>query len=773
MSRFKKLRIVSSFARVFPYVWPYRRKVAASLIVALMVAMFWSLNLSAAFPIVKVLIQGQSLKEYVEKEIAIAEDQIAKREAALEGIERRQETLTEAGEPANSEESVELLKDRSRQQEKLITASRKKVLMEGVRSYIIPYLPGDQFDLLALIFGCLLLAMILKGICVFVQDVLIGNVVELTTMAIRKECFRHVLELDYQSLHLAGSADMMSRFTHDLNLLGYGLRLLGGKVVREPLKAACCIVGAFLVCWQLTLLALLFVPLVGLVFYRIGSKLKQASRRMMESMSRVYKTLEETLDAIKVVIAFNGGRRHRQRFHRESKEYYRKSQRIISIDALTSPTTEVLGMVTAFIALLPGAYLVLRQTTRIWGVTLSSHQMDIAELTLLYVLLAGTIDPLRKLSTTYTKFKRGSAAAERVFALIDRKPLVKEPEHPQSLPRHSRSVEFHRIDFSYTPADDDGFSRPPVLKDIDLTVNAGEVVVVVGENGSGKSTLVNLLPRFFDPEHGEVRIDGIDIRSARLRDLRDQIGIVTQETVLFDDTLFENIRYGKPDATREEVEAAARKAHVTAFADQLPDGLSTPVGEKGSRLSGGQRQRVALARALLRDPAILILDEATSAIDAQSEILIHETLRRFARNRTTFIITHSVSRSMLDFVSRIVVLDQGMLVATGTHEQLMAGCDLYRKLYRAQIDQQGDNEPARGEIADSNSTAAANHLPPHPPGSGPPAPRNAPAGNSAEIHETAAHIIPLRLAKTSDQNPNNAGSCNDETSPPRVDGTTS
>jgi subfamily B ATP-binding cassette protein MsbA len=209
-------------------------------------------------------------------------------------------------------------------------------------------------------------------------------------------------------------------------------------------------------------------------------------------------------------------------------------------------------------------------------------------------------------------------------------------------------------------------------------------VAVVGENGSGKSTLVNLLPRFFDPDRGSVLIDGVDIRECALADLRNRIGIVTQETLLFDDTIYENIRYGCFDAGRESVEQAADQAFVTQFLDQMPERLETRVGEKGASLSGGQRQRIALARAILRNPAILILDEATSAIDALSELLIHQTLESFVKDRTTFIITHSISESILKLITRVVVLDRGRVLATGTHAELLEHCGLYRRLYQAQ-----------------------------------------------------------------------------------------
>ena len=771
-SKLSRLRTVGSLARVLPHVWPHRKKLFLSFAFAMLVALLWGANLSVAFPVVKVLIQGESLDQYVEKEIESAKTEVAKRTARIEtvnqllGTDTSEEQLhaeeaahrkfirqsrariaelqeqlkddpelfgardeviqledrvASAGTQADAlasrardlaaltrDERIQLLKDRSKHQEKLSAASRALSTMEWVKSNILPWLPGDQFDLLAFIFAITLVAIIIKGLCVFAQDVLIGNVVELTAMSIRKDCFRKALALDYQTLHLTGTADLMSRFTHDMQVLSYSLRLIGGKIIREPLKAICCITAAMLVCWQLTLLSMLFVPLIGFVFYRIGRALKLASRRMMESMSRIYKTLEETFEALKVVIAFNGARTHRQRFHRENKEYYRKAQRIVSVDSLTSPTIEVLGLLTAFIALLPGAYLVLRHTTRIWGITLSSHQLDVAELSLLYVLLAGVIDPMRKLSTTYTKLKRGSAAADRVFGLMRTIPLVKDPENPQELPRHARSIAFHGVQFSYARPLGDGGIRPSVINDVSLNVRAGEVVAVVGENGSGKSTLVNMLPRLFDADSGEVRIDGVNIREVRLRDLRDQIGIVTQETLLFDDSIYENIRYGKPSASREEIERAAEQAYVIDFLDQLPDGLDTHVGEKGNRLSGGQRQRIALARAMLRDPSILILDEATSAIDAQSQDLIHASLREFVKGRTTFIITHSTAQSTLDFVTRIVMMDEGRLVGEGTHNELVANCPAYRRLFSAQV------EPSEAETTPDATEPPPTDAGPHP-----------------------------------------------------------
>jgi subfamily B ATP-binding cassette protein MsbA len=229
----------------------------------------------------------------------------------------------------------------------------------------------------------------------------------------------------------------------------------------------------------------------------------------------------------------------------------------------------------------------------------------------------------------------------------------------------------------------DGEARPAVLNGVNLSVRAGEVLAVVGENGCGKSTLVNLLPRFFDVDRGQVLINGVDVRDFALRDLRQRVGIVTQETLLFDDSIAENIRLGRPEASSQDVERAADQAYVTQFVEQLPEGAETVVGAKGSNLSGGQRQRVALARAVLRNPEILILDEATSAIDAQSERWIHQSLQQFVKGRTVFLITHSITDSLLAFVTRIVVMDRGLVVATGTHADLLKTCSVYSRLYQA------------------------------------------------------------------------------------------
>ncbi len=660
--------------RLLPYLWPSRHKILLSFVFATLVAILWGGNLSIVFPVVKILMEKQSLTEYVSEST----------DEARRDVQGLQQELTELEKkyinPPNEREALEFLQKKASFEAKISSASHRVAMWQWINLYVIRHLPKDKFDTLALILGFLLVLTVVKLLCMLAEDMLVGSVAQLTVIRLRSHLFRKTLALDYQTLTQLGTPNLMSRFTYDLETLTNGLSLLGGKVIREPLKAIACIVFAFWWNWRLTLMSLLLVPLAMFVFYRIGRTLKRASHLSMECMSRIYGVLEETFDSLKVVIAFNGVRRHRLHHHIQNKNYYEKSMRIVFIDAITSPVTELFGLLAVLVAILPGAYLVLRGTTSIWGIRLAATQMDIAELSVLYALLAGILDPVRKLSSVFSKLKRSTAAAERVFELMDRQSQVVDAPKPKPMPKGVKSIEFQQVRFTYAT---EQHIRPQALDSVSLTVNTGEVVAVVGENGSGKSTLVNLLPRYYDPSSGQVLFDGINIRDFGLADLRQQIGVVTQETLLFDDTIYENIRYGDSSASREQVEQAAKQAHVTQFLELLPEGFETRVGARGASLSGGQRQRISLARAILRNPSVLILDEATSAIDAQSEVLIHRALQQFVKGRTTFIITHSVTASILELVTKIVVMERGKISAVGTHEELLKTCPLYDRLCHA------------------------------------------------------------------------------------------
>jgi ATP-binding cassette subfamily B protein/subfamily B ATP-binding cassette protein MsbA len=461
-----------------------------------------------------------------------------------------------------------------------------------------------------------------------------------------------------------------------MEMLGNGTKTLFGKCIAEPLKIVASVGFACWFSWQLTLTFLVIVPAAVFVLAKISRLMKRASRRMLERMASLYKILQETFQGIRVVKAFTMEPYERRRFRLATKDFYYRAMRLVNLDAFASPVLEVLGITAVSIALLAGVYLVVRQQTHLFGMRMVSEPMDSKSLLALYGCLAAIADPVRKLGSVYTRIQSGAAAADRIYAFMDREPRVGGNASSLRLERHGDSIEFRDVCFSYEPG-------RPILTNVQLTFRHGETIALVGRNGSGKSTLVGLIPRFFDPDHGSILIDNLDIRTANLRSLRQQIGFVTQETTLFDDTVYNNIAYGNRHAHKEEVEQAAQRAYAHDFILKMPHGYQTRIGEAGAKLSGGQRQRLALARAILRDPAILILDEFTSQTDLESEALIHRALRDFMPGRTTFVITHRLNT--LEIANRIVMIDNGRVAAVGTHQELLKSCSEYQRLYDSQL----------------------------------------------------------------------------------------
>ena len=476
-----------------------------------------------------------------------------------------------------------------------------------------------------------------------------------------------------------GTAELMARFTNDMESVSQGINILLSKVVREPLRIMSCLSVAMWLNWRLTCLTLVLVPVSIATTFRAGKIMKRAVRRSLESMSNMYKILQESLQGIKVVKAYTMERYERRRFFLETKALYKKSVRVAMIDAMSDPILEMLALTTVSIALLSGSYLVLYHTTSInfglFRLQLASRPLEIEDLLTLYAMLAGISDPVRKLANVHSKLQRAAAAADRICALMDRRPEVADKSGAVQLPRHRVAIEFDDVVFGYN-------GRDAILKGLSLTVRHGETIALVGPNGCGKSTLMNLIPRFWDVKSGAIRIDGHDLRDVAVRSLRAQVGMVIQETTLFNDTVANNIAYGNRHARRDDIIAAAKRSYAHGFIMNLPEGYDTLLGEHGSGLSGGQRQRLALARAMLRDPSILILDEATSAVDIQDEALIRKAIEEFARGRTTFIITHSLAG--LSFADRIVLINDGMIEAVGTEAELRRTSVLFRRLHEIQ-----------------------------------------------------------------------------------------
>ncbi len=671
---------MKNFLRALRYSFVYKRRLIFSVVFAVLAAALWSVTFAALHPVLRILRTRENLQCWIHTEIKKIDGEIDRISPEVKFL-TDQESALDALPPATPDEKPIIEKSRrdlarklSQLEGKLTWARGKQYHFSVAQRFINAWLPTDCFETLVWLIGLVVLAVAVKGVFEFGQEVLVGSVVNLSLFDLRNRFYRNVIHLDVGQFAEQGTGELMARFTNDMESLGTGLKTLFGKVVAEPLRAVGCVLAASYISWQLTLMFLVLVPVAVYVLTWVSRLMKRATRRLLERMSNIYKILQETFQSIRVVKAFTKEPFERRRFHAATRDYYHKSMLVVKLESMTGPVIEALGVAAIAAALLAGAYLVLGKQTHLFGLRMTMVALDSESLILLYAYLAAIADPVRKLSSVYTRIQSGAAAADRVFAFMDRRPQVRANGEGPRLPRHRQSVEFRDLCFSYQPGE-------PVLTNIHLKVHFGETIALVGKNGSGKTTLVGFLPRFYDPDHGSVLIDGIDVRHAHLRSLRKQIGIVTQDTMLFDDTVYNNIAYGHRRATRERVEEAARRAHADEFIARLPQGYDTRINESGLRLSGGEKQRLALARALLRDPSILILDEFTSQTDAESEVFIHRALKEFARERTVFVITHRLNT--LEVADRILVLDNGRLAAVGTHQELLATCPAYTRLHEA------------------------------------------------------------------------------------------
>lgn len=675
------------YARLIPYVRPHLRTLAWSWFLAVVIALMWGANFMAAWPLVKTLFEERSIQDEVATQIVAAEEKIELHQATIKVLDAEIEELD--GESNGDVASGTLMRktsERGRQSRKLTDATAQLSRLRWVEYRILPWLPHDPFNTFMLVLMGLLLATLIKCGCLYLQEAIVGEVVERTLQDVRRDCLSHALHLDYATTSSHGAAGLMSRFTFDAQRMQESLTLLSGRVVREPLKALVCIGIAFYVNWRLTLLSILVVPILGYLIHTIAASIKRASRRMMESMSRLYEQLEETLNGLKAVIAFNQEDLHKKAFADEYDEYIEKSIKVVRYNSVIRPTSEVFSTIAVVIAMSPCAYLVMKHETNIWGIKLASEPMDVASIAMLYGALAGLLDPATKLTKVYSLLRGCTAAIERIFQFLDTKSTMTPPAIPKSTPSFGKSIEFRDLSFQYTvPANAEDTLNPLVLDGLNLTVHAGECVAIVGENGCGKSTLLSFLPRFQQPTAGEILVDGVPITEVDAAELRDLVGLVSQDTILFNGTIADNIRYGRPHASDEEILAAAMAASVTQFTENLPNGFETNVGIQGRSLSGGQRQRISLARAMLRDPKLLLLDEATSAIDAQSEDAIHTALKSFVQGRTTLMVTHSMTPKMLEFVTRIVVIADGKVEVDGSHEKVLAVSPIYARLFTDRI----------------------------------------------------------------------------------------
>lgn len=661
---------MNNFVRVIRLSLKFRSTIVGVCLCSVMVAFFWGANVTAVYPFVEAVFRGDSMHEWVDHQIQATGQNIRELEADLERLQQQRDNAL-AAERKSLDFKISYCHGRLAAERRALDAVR------WLEPHIRRYLPSDAFRTLIFIASFVIASTLLKGVFLTAQTVLVARLSYQTAMRLRKQCYRRTLMMDLSAFEKGRTGDLMSRFTGDVQAISGGIRTLYGNSLLEPLKMVACLLGAAFISWRLLLFSLLVTPLPFVLMYRLARAMKRANRRVLEEMALFYNRLSQTFTALQVVKAFTMERWERGRFRSELLRQYRKSMRVAVLDSLTRVNTEVLGIGVICLSIVAGGYLVLSQNTHLLGLKMTDRPLSFGALMVFYGFLIGTSDPARKLSGVINCLQAGSAAADRVYALLDRQPAIVDPPAPQRLTSSSPDIEFHRVHFHYTPEE-------PVLQDIDLRIPFGETLAIVGPNGCGKSTLAKLILRFYDPVQGSIQLGGVELRQLRLRELRGRIGTVTQHTWLFDDTVMNNIRYGTPRATEAVVVAAAQRAHAHHFIENVMEhGYETQIGEAGGRLSGGQRQRIALARAILRDPAILILDEATSQVDVESEQLTHQALRQFKAGRTIILITHRLTT--LGLADRILVMDEGRICDLGTHDELVTRCEFYHRLYHLSL----------------------------------------------------------------------------------------
>ncbi len=552
---------------------------------------------------------------------------------------------------------------------KLLGISVIMMILVSVSNLIVPWIIRDVIDkvlenrdlqMLYLIIAAIIFTFFIRAISTFGHRYLMGYIGQAVITDLRNTLYHHLQKLSISYYDRRRTGEIMSNLTNDIAALQTAIVDNFILMVQESMIFIGSFAAMIYLQWKLTALCLLIVPIVSYTIKFFGRKLHSSGRDVQERLADVTSILQETIQAVRIVRSFNRGDYEEKRFYEINRQSFKATVRSIRQQSQMTPFVEFLSAIAVCAIIWYG------------GVSVIDNVMTTGELMAFLIYAINLANPTRRLAEGFGNIQKSLAAADRVFAILDEEPEVQDKENAQPLQVKSGKVEVCHVAFSYEPEN-------PVLTDLDFVAEPGQTIAVVGPSGAGKTTIANLLPRFYDVTGGAIFIDGKDIRDVTVGSLRDNIGMVPQDTLLFNTTIKENVLYGRLDATDEEVWAAIRAANAEKFIKELPHGIDTKVGDRGLVLSGGQRQRIAIARAILKDPKILILDEATSALDTESEKIVQDALDKLMVGRTSFVIAHRLST--IKNADVILVLNHGVIAEKGTHDELMAKGGLYYELY--------------------------------------------------------------------------------------------
>lgn len=528
-------------------------------------------------------------------------------------------------------------------------------------------LSGTVSEVLFKICLLILLTFLLKNVFGYLQAYFLAFVEQGVIKDLRNKAYRHLHLLPMSYFKNERTGNLISRITNDVNVVQQSVAAVFLNLIREPLTIIVFLGIALSISVKLTLFSFVVLPFsLGIIAY-IGKILRKQSTILQEKMADITSVLQETISGVKIVKAFGMEAYENKKFEKETINYFRLVLRIVRIKNIASPVTEFLSVVVGVIMVYYGGQLVLED-----------QSLKASEFLGFLFAIFQLMPPIKELSSVNNRIQESSAAADRIFQIIDTAPGIEDLPDAKPVEDFKDKIEFKDVSFHYEDSDE------LVLNEVSFTAHKGKIVAIVGSSGAGKSTLIDLIPRFYDPTRGIILIDGNDIKTVKLDHLRSLLGIVTQETVLFNDTIKNNIAYGQSDIPLDEIIVAAQAANAHNFINEFPKGYDTIIGERGAKLSGGQRQRISIARALFVNPPIMIFDEATSALDNESEVLVQEAIERLMKDRTTLVIAHRLST--IRNADKIIVLDKGKIVQEGKHAELVADeKGIYKKLYELQF----------------------------------------------------------------------------------------